>query len=482
MESSSLLIVILILISSLFLFLTKGSSKKRLPPGSMGFPIIGHTPTLLEAMRANKDEEWLNERIKKYGPISRMSLFGTPTIFLSGLAANKFMYTRDGNTLGSHQPTSIRRICGEKNIFELTGDDHKRVREALVSFLKPDALKQYVGKVDEEIQLHLNQFWNDQSNVVVMPLMKTLTFNVVCTLIFGIEPGVRRDILVRLFEKVMEGMLSLPINLPFTRFHSSLQASKKVKAILIELIKEKREALGKNSISSHNDLITALLSIRDGQNQSVISDEEIVDNAFVIMIGAHDTTSILLTFLVRLLARDPSIYTAIAHEQNEIAKSKKLGEHLTWEDLSNMKFTWRVAMEMLRMHPPMTYSFRRTLKEIEFGGFLIPKGWQVVWNASMTHKDEAIFPDPLKFMPRRFEQQATNNSTNIPPYSFVAFGAGARRCPGNELARIETLAMIHYLVTRFRWQLSCEDDSFYRDPMPVFNRGLPIQIHRKQPL
>lgn len=67
----------------------------------------------------------------------------------------------------------------------------------------------------------------------------------------------------------------------------------------------------------------------------------------------------------------------ISAEQKEIAESKKFGEHLTWEDLTNMKYTWKVATEILRLYPPMTYSFRRTLKDIEYGGFLIPKGWQV---------------------------------------------------------------------------------------------------------
>ncbi|CAI9087827.1 OLC1v1022003C1 [Oldenlandia corymbosa var. corymbosa] len=31
------------------------------------------------------------------------------------------------------------------------------------------------------------------------------------------------------------------------------------------------------------------------------------------------------------------------------------------------------------------------------------------------------------------------------PFSFVAFGGGARSCPGNEFARMETLVMMHYL-------------------------------------
>lgn len=50
---------------------------------------------------------------------------------------------------------------------------------------------------------------------------------------------------------------------------------------------------------------------------------------------------------------------------------------LTWEDLSKMKFTWRVAMETMRIFPPIFGGFRQTAKDIEYGGYIIPKGWQV---------------------------------------------------------------------------------------------------------
>lgn len=61
----------------------------------------------------------------------------------------------------------------------------------------------------------------------------------------------------------------------------------------------------------------------------------------------------------------------------EIAKSKPSGEFLTWEDLSKMKYTWRVALETLRMIPPVFAGFRTALEDIHFGGYLIPKGWKV---------------------------------------------------------------------------------------------------------
>ena len=64
-------------------------------------------------------------------------------------------------------------------------------------------------------------------------------------------------------------------------------------------------------------------------------------------------------------------------EQEEIAKIKTSEELLTWDDLAKMKYTWRVAMEILRMSPPLLGSFRKVLKDFEYDGYTIPKGWQV---------------------------------------------------------------------------------------------------------
>ncbi|GMP72962.1 hypothetical protein CsSME_00030829 [Camellia sinensis var. sinensis] len=98
----------------------------------------------------------------------------------------------------------MRRVCGVKNILELSDKDHKRIRGALVFFLKPEALKQYVRKMDEEVRKHMEMHWHGKNEVKVMPLMKTLTFNIICSLIFGIERGARRDALRGLFQNMIE--------------------------------------------------------------------------------------------------------------------------------------------------------------------------------------------------------------------------------------------------------------------------------------
>ncbi|KAK7300101.1 hypothetical protein RJT34_10935 [Clitoria ternatea] len=468
--SFSLLISFFLLIPILLLLRRRRKPSKRVPPGSLGIPIIGQSLDLLRAMRANTAEKWLEERIKNYGPISKLSLFGKPTVMLYGQAANKFVFSGGGNTIVNGQTQSIRMILGDRNLLELSGEDHRRVRSALVSFLRPESLKRYVGKMDEEVIRHLHMHWHGKQEVKVLPLMKTLTFNIICSLLFGLERGEQRDQALDCFQAMMDGIWSVPINMPFTRYNRSLKASARIQTMLKEIVHTKKMELKQKAASDRQDLISCLLGMVDEDDKQVMTEKEIIHNIMLVIVAGHDTSAILLTFIIRILANEPSIYAEVLQEQEEIAKSKLSGEPLTWEDLSKMKYTWRVAMETLRMVPPIFGGFRKAATDTEYDGYLIPKGWQIFWFSAMTHMENSIFPDPSKFDPSRFE-----NQTSTPPYCFIPFGAGARTCPGYEFARIETLVAIHYLVTRFTWKL-CSDNFFCRDPMPAPSQGLLVQI------
>ncbi|KAI6674671.1 hypothetical protein NL676_002577 [Syzygium grande] len=55
-------------------------------------------------------------------------------------------------------------------------------------------------------------------------------------------------------------------------------------------------------------------------------------------------------------------------------------------------------------------------------------------------------------------------------------GGGLRMCIGNELARVETLTVVHNLVTGYEWfQLDLEE-AITRQPLPCPSMGLPIKI------
>ncbi|CAO1941831.1 unnamed protein product [Urochloa humidicola] len=479
MDFSILLAITAIVFPLLLHHLTRANKPRpgtaKLPPGSLGLPCIGQSLGLLRAMRANTAERWIQARVDRYGPVSKLSLFGAPTVLLTGPAANKFVFF--SGALAMQQPKSAQRIVGERSLLELTGADHKRIRGALVEFLKPDMLRLYVGRIDGEVRRHFDECWAGRDTVTVMPLMKKLTFDIISLLLFGLQRGAVGEALAGDFAHLIDGVWSVPVDLPFTAFRRSLRASARAHRVIGRIARETKAKLERGEASRSSDLIACLLSLKDESGAPQLSEEEIIDSSMVALIAGHDTSSILMTFMVRHLATDTDTLAAMVQEHEEIAKSKGHGdEALTWEDLAKMKLTWRVALETLRMVPPIFGSFRRATQDIEYDGYLIPKGWQVFWVSSVTHMDAGIFPEPATFDPSRFKDQS---AAAAPPCSFVAFGGGPRICVGMEFARIETLVTMHYLVRRFRWKLCCKEDTFARDPMPSPLHGLPIELESK---
>ena len=138
------------------------------------------------------------------------------------------------------------------------------------------------------------------------------------SLIFGIEHGERRSTLVELLQHMMNGLVSLPINLPFTRFNRSLKASAKIRTLIKDLLSERRAALEQRIAAPNKDLITCFLNIGNNDPSILMSDEEIIDNVIGVMIAGHDTSSVLITFLVRLLATDQSVYANIMQGKQTI--------------------------------------------------------------------------------------------------------------------------------------------------------------------
>ncbi|KAF8781312.1 hypothetical protein HU200_000575 [Digitaria exilis] len=442
----------------------KTSRKKAIPPGSFGLPIVGHTLSLLGALRANTAEEWLRRRATAYGHVSRLSLFGYPTAFLVGPAANKFLFTSPALTTTNAE--AFRRMVGRRTVRDVAGDEHARVRAMMVQFLKLDAVKRHVATMDAEVRRHLDAHWRGRADVAVMPSMKTLTFDVMATVLFGLgrDSDVRRELSTE-FQQLVQGIWSVPIDLPFTRFSRCLAASRRGRRAVAAVIDERRAKLERGESSPADDILTHMLS-------KGLPDEDITDNVMFLMVAAHDTTAALITFLLRHLDANKDAYAKVLQEQEEIARCKGAEEALSWEDLCKMRHTWAAAMETLRIVPPAFSMLRRALADVEYGGYVIPKGWQVMYATNMTHWDPAIFPDPGRFDPARFDDPAA-----LAPYSFVPFGGGARMCPGNEFSRVETLVAVHHIVTRFRWKLAAGcDGSFSRHPMPYPSQGLLIDI------
>ncbi|XP_058110630.1 taxadiene 5-alpha hydroxylase-like [Magnolia sinica] len=468
--------VALISFAFIFFILRRDSRGMKLPPGSLGLPIIGESLSFLKAQRDDRGSEWINERVALYGHVFKTSILGSPTAVIIGKEGNKFVFM-DDEALDGNQPESSKKIFGKNSIFGLMGDRHKLVKGAMMSFLKPQNLQEYIGIMDDLVKTGLLAEMKEKDAIKIVPFMKDLMFNITCTLLFGLYDEHTKAALFEDFSEAMQASWSIPINFPGTIFWRGVKARSRIVERMAPIVRRRKEMLVAGTVRPKSDVISSMVALRDEKGES-ISDDEIMDNIISLVFASHDTTAILLSLMVWKLARDPKIHQKVLQEHMEILKERQTPEgKLTWREVQKMNYTWRVAQELMRLIPPVFGSFRKAIKDTSFGGYDIPKGWQVLWVCPPTHMDKDIFEDPDEFDPSRFQ----NPSKPIPPFAYIPFGAGVHMCIGNEFARVETLTIVHHMITNFEWSQLIPDEPITRQPMPYPSMGLPIKIKARNP-
>jgi len=224
-------------------------------------------------------------------------------------------------------------------------------------------------------------------------------------------------------------------------------------------------------ISPHQDLLSMLISTPDNQGH-LLTNEEIKDNILGFLFAGHDTTFGTIAVVLKYLFLNPHCLQEVIKEQKKIAM-EKVGDLLCWDDTRKMKYTWQVIQETMRIQPIVPWATREAIKEIEYGGFTIPKGWKLVWSGPRSHLSPQFFPNPKRFDPSRFE------GTGPQPFTYLPFGGGPRMCPGSEFARIEMVIFLHHLVLNYEWSMIDPFEKMTMDPFPTFQKGLQLRIHKK---
>lgn len=432
----------------------------------MGLPLIGETIEFFKAQRNNRlFDDFVQPRVTKYGKIFKTRLLGSPTVVVNGAEANRFFLSNEFKLVISSWPSSSVQLMGNESIMQKQGEQHRCIRGILASCLHNAGLDALVPKICNSVQLHLDTHWHGQDSLSLYRSTKILTFTIVfeCLLGIRVEPG-----MLNTFERVLEGVFAPAIKFPGSRFSRAKKARQEIEKMLVKVVREKR-----NEMEFGNEQEGMLLSqLVAGMIRGDITEAEVTDNVVLLVFAAHDTTSFAIAMTFKMLAQHPDCYSLLLQEHVNIMNNKRAGEILTLEDMKKIKYTWQVARESMRLFPPIFGSFRKAVSDIEYEGFTIPKGWKVLWTAFGTHSNPEYFEDPLSFDPRRFEE-------SVPPYVYLPFGGGPRLCAGYQLAKLNIIIFVHYVVTRYDWSLINPNESITMDPLPFPSQGMPIKISPK---
>ncbi|KAI8547179.1 hypothetical protein RHMOL_Rhmol07G0175000 [Rhododendron molle] len=454
-----LIISLFVSVPCLLKFLTSdGRRRLPLPPGSMGWPYIGETFQLY----SQNPNVFFASKVKKYGSILKTHILGCPCVMISSPEAAKHVLVTRAHLFKPTFPASKERMLGKQAIFFHQGDYHAKLRRMVLRAFMPESIKNIVSDI-ESIAVGSLESWEGQL-VNTFQEMKTYAFNVALLSILGKDGVLYREELKSCYYILEKGYNSMPIHLPGTLFHKSMKARKELAQILAKIISIRREM--KNN---HTDLLGSFMGDKEG-----LTDEQIADNVIGVIFAARDTTASVLTWIVKYLAENPSVLQLVAEEQDAIRR-EKCGEEkvLTWADAKNMPITSRVIQETLRIASILSFTFREAVEDVEFEGYLIPKGWKVLPLFRNIHHSPDNFSEPEKFDPSRFE-------VSPKPNTFLPFGNGTHSCPGNELAKLEILVLLHHLTTKYRWSMVGPHSGIQYGPFALPQNGLPIRLSLKK--
>jgi cytochrome P450 len=272
--------------------------------------------------------------------------------------------------------------------------------------------------------------------------MMRITFTIVTRALFSADRRDDAQEVEKALEVVMPWALfgatiahvlpSLPVIHPLR----GKAAIARLNRLVLEIVAHRRAEGG-----DRGDLLSMLLATRD-EDGSGLTDENICAEALTLLVAGHDTTANTLTWAWHLLTENPEVQEALYQEVQRVVGERAL----TPEDLPKLPLVEQVIQETLRLYPVVWIGDRVPERDIELGGYAIPKGSGVIFSMYVTQRDERFFPDPERFDPARFSPARIGS---IPSGAYLPFGAGVHMCIGNTFALMEARIILAAMVQRF---------------------------------
>lgn len=172
----------------------------------------------------------------------------------------------------------------------------------------------------------------------------------------------------------------------------------------------------------HDDLLSGLIEASDGDDR--LTEVEVMANVLLIYAAGFETTTHLLTNMVRTFVANPDQLQLVRADPTLIPAAVE---------------------EVLRYDPPVQLDGRFVFDDIEVDGEVIEKGSSLITLLAGANRDPAMFADPEHFDVARTDNQ------------ILSFGSGIHFCLGAALARLEAQVVLDRLIDRYpRWRITAE--------------------------
>jgi cytochrome P450 len=252
--------------------------------------------------------------------------------------------------------------------------------------------------------------WPRDEPVATLPRMRALTLEVVLRLVFGARDRAEVEPLRAAIERPLQITSSLPRLIGLARgwkrpWRMFDRAVATLDAEVARVIARRRADPQEGSV------LDMLLAARD-EDGAPLTDGELRDQLVTLLAAGHETTASGLAWAFERLSRHPEVLRRVAAGDDAYLDA--------------------TVREVLRIRPVLVLAPRKLVEPLTVGDHELPAGVHLSACSYLVHRRADLYPEPFAFRPERWLE-----GREQPPYSFIPFGGGARRCPGAAFASME---------------------------------------------
>jgi cytochrome P450 family 135 len=335
------------------------------------------------------------------------AIFKSPAKVMHAGAANRFMVP----------------ILGPHSVLTSDEDDHLRRRRLTSPMFHGEAVRTYAGVVAEIASDEVDR-WRAGATIGMHERMRKLTFEVILRAVFGVTEPARlarmREVLPPVTDLSGVTMVQFAFE-PLGRvwpWSSWVHARDRADAVLHEEIALRR---ADPRLAERRDVLSLLLGAGE------MDDDEVRDHLMTLLLAGHETTATALAWAFERLVRTPDVLaraTRAAHED----------DHAYLDAL---------VQEVLRVRPIIFDVVRLLAEPATIAGYDLPAGTAVAPAIGLVQRDARVYDDPYGLRPQRFLGEASP-----PPYTWIPFGGGVRRCLGAAFAQMEMRVVLGTVLRR----------------------------------
>ncbi|CAL5001707.1 unnamed protein product [Urochloa decumbens] len=424
-----------------------GTGASRLPPGPRPLLLVGN---LLDLRHGHLHHALAGLALSHGAPVMRLKLGLTTAVVVSSRAAAAEAFTRHDRRLAARAVPDATRALGfsERSMVWLPSSDPrwKALRGVVAAHVfSPRRLAAARGARERKVRDLVSYFRGRAAVREAVELGDAVyggVLNLVSSALFSADvvdvgsessAGLREAVedLVELVAKPNVSDL-FPflrrLDLQGRRRHGARRIEKVFRVLDGIIDRRLDEAKTSMAKQQQEDFLGTLLELT---STGKITREDVTTILFDVFTAGSDTIAITVEWAMAELLRNPSAMARAREELDGALGGKQ--EAVEEADVARLPYLQAVVKEAMRLHPvaPLLLPHLAVEDGVEIGGYTVPKGSTVIFNAWAIMRDPEVWERPEEFVPERFLDSVELRAKD---YEFIPFGAGRRLCPGLPMA------------------------------------------------